>query len=156
MRTIVHFIVFIGVITLFQACDDSRYFEESKPLEDQSWGINEKIGFEFDVEDTVNTYDFFINLRNGSDYPYANIWVFVDYTYPNSSTFTDTIECPLATPDGRWIGSGIGDIIDNKILFKKNARFPLAGHYNINFRHGMRDEEVPQIMDVGLRISHSH
>ena len=58
----------------------------------------------------------------------------------------------LADEKGKWIGSGMGDLYDNQIPFKKNVRFPLAGIYSFEIQQGMRMENVPLIMDVGLRI----
>lgn len=156
MRAKVQIILMVlSITTLFTSCDDSRYFEQTKEVADKTWDINDEFSFEFDIQDTVNTYDFLLNLRNEADYPYANIWLFIDYKYPNDKSITDTIEFPLAYPDGRWIGKGIGDIIDNQIYFKQKIRFPMTGEYQISFRHGMRANEVPHITDVGFRIQYS-
>jgi gliding motility-associated lipoprotein GldH len=64
----------------------------------------------------------------------------------------DTLDCILADEKGKWLGSGIGDIYDNQIPFKRNVRFPLPGTYSFEIQQGTRKDDIPLIMDVGLRI----
>ena len=49
---------------------------------------------------------------------------------------------------GKWNG----DIYDNQIPFKRNVKFPAAGKYMFEIQQGMRIDNIPLIMDVGLRI----
>ena len=58
----------------------------------------------------------------------------------------------LADEKGAWQGSGIGDIWDNQLPIKKGVKFPLKGTYKFDFFHGMRFDDLPGIMEVGLRI----
>ena len=64
----------------------------------------------------------------------------------------DTIECILADNSGKWLGEGSGDIWDNQILFKKGVRFRKTGTYRFTLEQAMRVENLPLIMDVGMRI----
>ena len=59
----------------------------------------------------------------------------------------------MADASGKWFGSGLGDILDNPILFKRNLQFPAAGDYQFEIQHAMRQDTVKEIYDVGLRIS---
>ena len=58
----------------------------------------------------------------------------------------------MADEKGKWLGTGVGDLYDNQIPFKRNVRFPLAGIYHFEIEQGMRLETTPLILDVGLRI----
>jgi gliding motility-associated lipoprotein GldH len=62
------------------------------------------------------------------------------------------VELTLADARGKWLGSGYGNTRDNRILFKKNFRFPEAGTWHFELEQAMRMNPLPQIMDVGLRI----
>lgn len=64
----------------------------------------------------------------------------------------DTVELTLADPSGKWLGSGMGDIWDNRVLFKQQFRFPEKGTYIFTLEQAMRIDPLPQIMDVGIRI----
>ena len=58
----------------------------------------------------------------------------------------------LADERGQWLGDGMGDIWDNRILFKKDFKFPQTGKYRFELEQAMRINPLPGIMDVGMRI----
>lgn len=127
-------------------------FQDSESIPNRIWELDRNVRFEVDVTDTASSYDFYIDLRNDAMYPYANIYMFVNTTFPSGRTARDTVECILADRTGRWLGAGLGEIIDNHILFKENIRFPNAGTYVFEFEQGMRNEALPSILDVGISI----
>ena len=77
--------------------------------------------FEVNIADTITPHNFYINVRNADGYPYGNIFMFIKTTFPNGKMSNDTLECTLADEKGKWLGSGIGDLYDNQIPFKKNV-----------------------------------
>ncbi len=90
-------------------------------------------------------------------YPYANLYMFVTTHFPNGEMHRDTVECVLADNSG-WLGSGLGDIWDNQILYRRGIRIPIPGKYVFSYEQAQRSgehafiENLPFIMDVGLRI----
>ena len=136
----------------FTSCDSKRVFEENIAISDAVWDIDEKITFEIEVKDTITSHNFYINVRNTGAYPYSNIFIFINSTFPDGGKARDTVECTLADASGRWLGDGSGDIFDNQILFKKGVRFPHSGKYIFEYEQAMRMEHLPFIMDVGMRI----
>lgn len=152
MKFTLRVLFFLAVAASISACDNSRFFEENKKIRNAVWETENKLIFMVPVNDTLNGYDFFINLRQASTYPYSNIYFFVDTWFPNGRTARDTVECILADEKGNWLGKGLGDIKENRILFKRNVRFPLKGNYVFVFQQAMRVEKLPSVLDVGLRI----
>ncbi len=145
-------IALVGISMLFTACDNNRIFEENKTIPETGWNSDDIKKFEVDIKDPSTATNFYINVRNADGYPYYNLFLFIKTTFPDGKMSTDTLECVLADEKGKWLGSGIGDIYDNQIPFKRNVRFPVAGKYTFDIQQGMRTEGVPLIMDVGLRI----
>jgi gliding motility-associated lipoprotein GldH len=91
-------------------------------------------------------------LRNAGNYPYSNIFLFVNTYFPSGTIDKDTVEIMLASPDGKWMGKGLGDIWDNRILFKRNVTFPEKGKYRFEISQAMRLNPLPGITDAGMRI----
>ena len=76
---------------------DGCVYAETQPLDpDLGWEADEEATFEWQVTDTLARYDFFIDLRHDQRYPFSNIYLFVDFTFPNGRTLRDTLAC-----DGR-------------------------------------------------------
>lgn len=148
--------VILGTVLLFvlffSACDDNRIFEENKEIPDNTWSSSAALKFDVNIVNIEIPTNFYINVRNADGYPYNNLFLFIKTTFPSGKMSNDTLECVLADENGKWLGSGMGDIYDNQIPFKKNVLFPEPGKYTFEIQHGMRAENVPLIMDVGLRI----
>lgn len=145
-------LLLIGFLLSLSSCSENVLIDTNTEFENKSWNQNDAFVTKFDVLDTVNNYNFFITLRNTEDYPYQNLFVFLTTTFPNGKTKRDTINCPLANMQGKWLGKGFGGIYDNRILYMARKRFPLNGDYTIKIEQAMREEDLIGVLDVGVRI----
>lgn len=134
------------------SCDPSRYFEENKKVEKGEWEQNSPLQFQSIIEDTTLVYNVYVNVRNAGNYRFSNLYLFINTIFPGGQIQRDTLECILSAPDGRWLGDGLGDIFDNRILFKEGVKFPQAGEYRFELFQAMRINPLPGIMDAGIRI----
>lgn len=152
-KKITYFFLLIG--TLLCSCNKGVLYRKSIPIPNNIWAINKPLMFDVPVNDTVNKYNIFVTIRNSSNYDFNNFYLFIDIISPMKILERDTMECILADPSGKWLGEGLGDIIDNKILFKRNVKFRKAGIYQFTFTQAMRMDSLPLIMDAGLSIEKS-
>jgi len=148
------FFLFLMIAFVLVSCDSTRVFEKNIEIENQTWQTQNRLKFEVDITDTISAYNFLLNLRNTEAYPYSNFYFFFHTYFPDGKIAKDTVQCVLADPTGKWFGSQAGDIIDNQILFKYKTQFPKAGKYYFEVEQGMREEKLPEILDVGLRIEY--
>ena len=125
-------------------------YDESAVIPDASWDNEYVPFFNVNVDDTLTTYAFALNIRHMDDYDYSNLYVFMHVEYPNDSTQTYIINCPLAHPDGQWMGKGGGTMVSAKISLNKNWRFPLKGEYHFEIEQAMREKVLDGIVDVGI------
>jgi len=144
-------ILFISALAL-SSCDRNGVYEENINTPNKCWDMNNAATFNIPVVDTTSLLNIFINVRNTTDYPNANLYLFVTSTSPSGATLCDTIECILADEQGKWCGKGFGYIHDNRILYKHNIRFPQKGDYKIAIKQAMRTEELKGISSVGVRV----
>lgn len=139
-------------VTSLMACDRNVVFEKNIRLDDNRWYQENIIRLEAEIKDTVNPMNMYINVRNAGGYQFSNLFIFLTTITPDHMKARDTLEIVLADEAGKWKGDGMGDIWDNRILFKKNFRFPVSGVYVFELEQAMRVDPLPQIMDAGLRI----
>jgi gliding motility-associated lipoprotein GldH len=153
MKNPLYFFTVLLVCSFFlTSCDDAGIFEENKSIPETGWDTSNVISFNVEIKDPSTPANFYINVRNADGYPYSNLFLFIKTKFPNGKQSNDTLECTLADENGKWIGKGLGDIYDNRIPFKKNVRFPMAGTYTFELSQGMRITPLPLIMDVGVRV----
>jgi gliding motility-associated lipoprotein GldH len=87
-------------------------------------------------------------------YPFKNLWVFYDMRLPDDSFVNDTLEAILADDFGKWTGKGVS-LYHGKFPLYTNYHFPDTGQYTIVFRHGMRENDLKGIEEIGLEIKKS-
>ncbi|MEI7502126.1 MAG: gliding motility lipoprotein GldH, partial [Paludibacter sp.] len=108
--------------------------------------------FDIPITDTLATYNVYVNIRNIGDYPYQNLWFFLNKKSPDSVLIKDSIECYLADNRGKWLGKGVGSIFEMPVLYQQKVHFKNAGNYQYKIVHGMRDTILVGINDIGMRV----
>lgn len=145
-------VVFSAMIS---SCTQNIIYDEQVTIENARWYKGESAKFTVNVHDSTAVYDFFLTVRNTTDYRFSNLYVFLLTSFPNGNLSRDTIECVLADYTGKWLGKGLGSIKENTILLKQNLRFPLTGNYTFLVQQAMRLDTLQGISNVGLRIEKS-
>lgn len=147
-----NFLFVLFFILIMTSCGSGVIIDRNKKIENSVWKSTDIVKFTVNVSDTIQLYNFYINIRNSTDYQYSNIFLFMKTFYPNRMYSIDTIECTLADNSGKWLGKERGRIIDNRILFRKGIRFKLSGIYSFEFEQAMRDTLLKGVEDFGIRI----
>ncbi len=145
-------LVLLLLSVLYTACDDNRVFEDYQTIKDDAWYINQKPSFYIDVQDTLTEHSIYFNLRHTGTYKYSNLFVLFTIQGPNAKAETRRLEFKLAEPDGKWLGSGLGDMYSHQIKVIENIKFPRKGVYSFSIEQNMRDNPLNGIEDVGIRI----
>jgi gliding motility-associated lipoprotein GldH len=82
----------------------------------------------------------------------VSLYVFLYSEYPDGSSHKDTLEFLLAEPDGKWLGENTGTIVEFKGPIAAGGRFSKLGKYTFKLQHAMREEELKEVVDIGLCI----
>lgn len=152
-RTIRNKAVGLALLALvIVSCDSNKLYEENIALDNNEWKTGDVKTFEFDIEDTLSPINLYVNFRTTTDYPYSNLYIFMYSKYPDGYEDKDTLEFIVAEPDGRWLGDNSGTVVENRILISQGGRFAKKGTYQFGIEHAMRDEVLPEIIDVGFRV----
>ena len=141
----------IGLALACTACT-SESFNKRTVIPEAEWRQEDRVAFDVDINDTLSPYRFGIGLRHLENYRYSNLFVFLHTRMPNGNITHDTIECTLATPEGRWIGKSSGSMRDLLVPLNENLLFPLTGTYHFEIEQAMREPVLKGISDIGLYI----
>lgn len=144
--------VLLLVVVLFASCDSNRIYEEHFAVDNNEWRSDDIKTFKFEIEDTLSPLNLFVNFRTTTDYPYSNLFIFLHSEYPDGYNDKDTLEFLLAESNGKWKGENSGTIVENRILISSGGRFTTRGTYTFSIEQAMRDEALPEIIDVGFRV----
>lgn len=151
-QVIARYFFFFSLVLFLFSCDQNAVFEKNISIPDHKWDMTNILRLETEISDTSSPHNIYINVRNGSGYEFSNLFLFMTTITPKGLVAHDTLEITLADDRGKWLGSGSGDVWDNRILFKKNFKFPDAGLWHFELQQAMRINPLPQVMDAGMRI----
>jgi gliding motility-associated lipoprotein GldH len=123
------------------------------------WDSQLTVDFTFPELEKEQDYNVYLQLRNTNEYPYSNIFLITTLRYPNGKTAIDTLEYRMARPDGSWLGEGIGNLKQSKLVLKEKIQFNEEGEYRLEIGQALRNNgEVDGVMrllgitDVGYTI----
>lgn len=120
---------------------------------DNKWDKNIRQKFNLEISDPENPKNIIFVVRNNNDYPYSNIRFIVNLTNPKTKKAeTDTLNYILAKPNGEWLGTGFGETKETLFQYKLNYRFPEKGSYEIEVSQAMRNDHLPGIEDLGIKV----
>ncbi len=106
---------------LLGSCNNNIAFEQTNDLDHLQWHKDSIIKMNFKPE-SHQAYDIFFLIRNDNDYPYSNLFL-ISKIEDEKTKITDTLEYEMADEKGKWLGSGIWDLKESKLIYKSNFVF---------------------------------
>ncbi|MBI9037314.1 MAG: gliding motility lipoprotein GldH [Bacteroidales bacterium] len=146
------FLISFLIVLFLSSCDLKSVYDKNFSFENTNWDKKNKVSFKIEISDTISQNQFFINIRNTTNYKYSNLYLFISTQLPDGSISKDTIECILADINGKWLGNGLSKLKENNILLKNDLVFPEKGTYIFEFEQAMRVDILEGIADIGIRI----
>jgi len=152
-RSFLSALCLIGVV--FLSCQGNSNYHHSETIPAKGWDLNETLYFQDSLRDDVPEHIHFeVNIRHSNLYPYQNLWMYIRTKTSDNTNRLDSINWRLSEPSGRWIGSGWGS------LYSLSQRLPDldikktfgARWFSIEIQHGLQDETLPGIQDVGIHL----
>ena len=147
LRSIVVFILFLSLGSC-QSNDDKILMKDVG----EQWKKNDVQTFDFGINDAQNQKNMMFVVRNNNGYPYSNLRLIANIEHNKKKISTDTLNFVLAKPNGEWIGTGFGDTKEIIFQYKLNYRFPQNGNYSVKVIQAMRNNQLPGIEDIGIKI----
>jgi len=151
-KFLIRFFVFVIAAAVGISCDQTQVFGKYNAIPDAQWHKDSLVVFTVPVTDTLQNHNLRVNVRNETTYNYSNLWLFVEIIQPDGETMKDTFQMVLAEPSGKWLGDGIGKLKTRQAIFRRNVYFPVSGEYTVKIQHGMREETLRGIHDVGFSV----
>ncbi|GAB3583308.1 gliding motility lipoprotein GldH [Hymenobacter daeguensis] len=147
--------LFLGMFSLLTACDPNQVFEQNTDFPNYSWDVQQKPAFTFTIQDTTASYDVFFNVRYASAYGFYNLYMKHTLTGPGGPVGKPLLhQVLLMDPKtGEPKGSGTGDIYDLQVSALRNQHFAKAGSYTLTLEQYMRQDQLPGLMAVGVRVA---
>lgn len=135
------------------SCSQIDIYENHTVIPKYEWQHSFTAKGDFIIKDTTSAYSIYLVLRHTDAYQYNNIWLNIGLQPPGDSMHVQKVNLILGDDANGWEGNGMNDIWElRKLLNGAPRRFKQPGKYSFSISQIMRDDPLPQIMSVGLRI----
>jgi gliding motility-associated lipoprotein GldH len=143
----------VAISLLATACETIGVFEKNVSFPGHQWSSDNKPEIEFEITDTTSLYNIYVVLRHTDAYRYNNIWLNVYTQVPGDTIRRQRLDLRLATDDKGWLGSGMDDIFEHRILITHTPqRLSKAGLYKFRLEQIMREDPLQYMMNAGIRV----
>ena len=150
------FILLTALGLQWTACTfPSDVFEKDVVIPGQQWesSFKPRIDFTIKDQDTTALYNVYLVLRHSDAYNYNNIWVRGTVRQPgDTASKTQRYDLTLATNDKGWLGSGMDDIFEHRILIQPATKFSRPGTYSFMLEQIMREDPLKHVLNIGVRV----
>ena len=135
------------------ACERLDVFEKDKAITNNQWPYGLKPSFDFTISDTAALYNVYIVLRHTDAYRYNNIWLNIGTQAPKDTVRYQKFELQLGSDAKGWEGTGMDDIWElRKPVTNGPVKFNRPGNYHFTVAQIMRENPLPNIMSIGVRV----
>ena len=146
-------VIVLGLSIWLTACTKIDVFEKNTAIPGQKWQSDFQPVFKFNISDTTAQYNLYIVLRHTDAYRYNNIWLNIGSQSPADTMRYQRFELQLGSDAKGWEGTGMGDIWELRTSITKGPfKFNKPGDYRFSIAQVMRENPLPEIMNVGVRV----
>ena len=140
------------VLVCLGACQTIDLYEQVTTYPDHQWSSKQVNQYQFTIADSNALYNMYFVIRHHNAYHYKNIWLQVNTKAAGDSLQKQTININLADDMNGWLGSGMDDIYDHRVLINsKPIKLP-KGIFTISTQQIMREDPLQNILTTGIRV----
>ena len=136
-------IIFVFLSLFLLVCCNTNTESSYSVFEEDSWHADSIITLSHSVVDSTTKHNLYLKIRHNTEFEYQNIFLFVDFQEKR-----DTIEVTLSEKNGKWLGSGFGDIKEVEYCFAKEVIFNSKKTSNFTVEQAMRYGDQPVITNL--------
>lgn len=148
-------ILLLAIIGLLSSCSESYYFEKIVEFQDKEWNQDEPIDFNFTIGDSLQAYDLYLDLKASKEYPYENIYIKLETSFPTDTIISDRLSLEINNKDGSYTGECSGSSCTTRFVLQKSARFRHLGDYSLRIKQDTRDTLLEGVESLSFYIQKS-
>jgi gliding motility-associated lipoprotein GldH len=134
------------------ACSTLDTYEKSAFFPQHAWESSEKPSFTFTITDTSSLYNFYVIFRHEDAYHFNNLWLNVTTQAPKDTARTQKLNITLADNKKGWLGTGMDDIYDHRVMITRAPIRLKQGNYTFILQQIMREEPLQYVLNAGIRV----
>lgn len=149
-------ILFLTVLfsVLLMSCGKEYVYDEEVEIPDNIWTYDQAIDFEFEVEDTTQLYNLYVEVMHHKEYQNQNAYAKLQITFPDGAIKMREVSFELASAEGDWMGECSGDYCRSTLAYNgtEPMRFLQKGKFKMHFEQYTRQDSLEGIRSLRLML----
>ncbi len=139
--------LWIGTLLFFTltGCEKGVLNSAEWPMENQQWISNDPKSFLLEAVDTTTIYAMDISLTHDIAYPFQNLYIKTQTTFPSGQVVESVTSLELLNKDGSWAGDCNSQSCTITLPLQQRFTFPEVGTYKWSVAQHMRKDTIEGI-----------
>ncbi|MBW6491313.1 MAG: gliding motility lipoprotein GldH [Lentimicrobium sp.] len=150
MKNLLYFLILS--ILLLSSCRPGRIYQEYHKFDNYTWNRFDKIKFEIPIEEAGTSGDIVMTIRHITQYPYSNLPVNIILNTPGGEERILEKDIRIRDYDGKFRGSGAGDLWDLEEILWPSFYFNETGIYSIELENLIPKVGLAGLIDIGIYV----
>lgn len=116
------------------------------------WPYSDKIVFNYEIIDTAQAYNLFLEMSHNIEFSFENIYLNVTTIFPDGDIITNPVSFQLSNSQSEWIGDCSGENCHINIEMSSKAYYKKPGKYQLIFEQHSRKERIEGINSLEVTI----
>jgi gliding motility-associated lipoprotein GldH len=134
------------------SCGKNYQYQKKYELEGEKWTYADSLEFAFDIQDTTNIYNLYLEIEHSTSYAFQNLYTSIHTIFPSGERLDEKLSLEMANKAGGWYGECGRDYCTLTIPIQKNAYFNQEGRYTILLEQYMRQDTIPGIRRIAFML----
>jgi len=134
------------------ACSGNYIYEEKVEIPQAIWEYNNKITYEFNIDDTAVKHNLYLDVTHTDQFPSQNFYTMIHTTYPSGRKVESQISIELADKLGQWYGKCSGETCKLRVVLQQNTLFKEIGLHKIIFEQYTRQKALTGVNALAFSI----
>lgn len=131
----------------------SPVLDETYSFDNQEWTYSDTLDFSFEIEDTAQLYDMYLEIEHSSKSPHQNIYYQVTYFANDEQVQQHILSFDFFTKKGYSLGDCNNETCTVRSPFSINTEFDKSGVYKLRFVQYTRNNSLMGIHNFNLTIN---
>ncbi len=137
-------------IVMLNSCNKINVYEKQVSIPNFKWKKDFIPTFTFENTDKNSKKNIYAVIRHTNNYAYNNLWLRLTAKNANNTKADSSFNIQLTNQNKAWLGKGMDDIYE--VRQQLTTFVGDTGIYTFAIENIMRDNYLPEILNVGLRI----
>ena len=143
---------FMLIAILLSSCGMDYSFKETKVISESGWSYKDKLSYSFEVSDTSQLHNLYIQIEHKETFPTQNIYVNIYTGMKGEELKKNEISLELFSKLGLPIGTCSNELCKTLIPIQTSTFFDKVGTYVFEVEQNNRSNPLRDIQSVTFLI----